>query len=183
MSTIDLEVLKTVFDESIAAGLEAPAIQRLFIVEHDVAPAAAIGIYAKFARAAGLTLSNEERKAKAAEIFAEADLTTEDGLVELNAALCKGLDIAPVTAAERIRVYAKENGIQLPGAGSGGFRESIASKEDVVAFLVAHRGEERKVLREGLIDLGYKKSTSDSLLAMIPYMEEYVTQLGEADAA
>lgn len=168
--------VKALFDQLVAEGADRAAIQKAFIIDLDLDPSTAISTYNKLARDSGLILSNEEKKARADAVFADADLSTVEGVEAAVNALVEAIDIAPSTATERVRVYCKEQGVTFPSAG--GARESVASKEDVVAFLVANRGAERKAISEGLQELGYKKSTADSFIAMIPYLEEYAKQIG-----
>lgn len=169
--------IKELFDQGIEAGLNAAGVQRSFILELELSPVQAISEYNKLAREAGLTMSNEERKAKLAEILNGADFDSEESILDVQQQLVDTFDIAPSTAMNHIRSYAKEKQIVLAGVGAP--RAPIATREAVVSFLIDNQGAERKVLTEGLVGLGYKKSTADSLIFMIPFMEEYARQLSE----
>lgn len=164
--------VEALFKEGVANGLDKNAIVKSFILDADLEVDEALREYNKLAREAGMTLSNEEKKEKQKEVLEAADLTTEEGVEDAILELGKAIDIAPSTAMGRIREYAKENGIELPG----GERGQIASRKDVVAFLLANKNAERKVLIEGITKMGYKKATAMSILAVVPYMEEYANQ-------
>lgn len=168
------------FNEGLSKGLDRKAIVKMFILDGDLEVDEAIRTYNVLARDAGITLSNDEKKDRQKAVLEEADLTSEEGVEEAVDALCKAIDIAPSTAMDRIRKYAKENDIDLPGGERGG---QIASRESVVQFLIANDGADRKVLIDGLVAMGYKKATALSFLAVVPYMKEYAAQMGFKQAA
>jgi hypothetical protein len=167
--------LKALFNGAVQATggkPDAAAVQRMFIVDGGATPAEAIRAYKQFMRESGLSLTREQRKEKQNAILVGADLTTEAGVDAAIERLTKELDLATATATERVREFAKVNHIELPAS----VRTVIAPKEVLVSFLRTNRDKERKELIDGLVKLGYADGTAKSLIAMVPYMEEWSKQ-------
>jgi hypothetical protein len=165
--------LQEIFKEAAEAGSDKNGIMTA-LLNDGVLPADLESTYNKLARELGYVLTREEKAAKQATIFSEADLSTEEGVTACRERLVAELDISPSTAQERIRLYAKAEEIELPGVTSS---RAKADKASVVAYLIAHKGEKRSEVAQGLMrEFGYLKGSADSFLTMLPYMEEFARQ-------
>ena len=166
---------KDIFDQAVSEGLDKNGVLMKLITDGGLDVTAAVREYNRLARESGLTMSKEQKEAKIQEILSEQSLETKEGVDEAKDALVEALDVAPTTAMGYIKAFAEENDIELPV----GQRKTMASKPEVVAYLVAHKGEKKADMSKGLCEeFGYAKGTADTIVSHLEYMEEYAKQTG-----
>lgn len=160
--------LKKLFDEEVAKGSDKNTILKAFI-KAGVDVMDAVREYAKYARGAGMTLTAEQKAEKVKEVLSTVDWGKEDCFTTACELVSEAIDVALSTAQARVRAYASDNDITLPGARG----DSIASKEDVVKLLIANKDAKRADLSKAIQGLGYAKGTAETILSMVPYMVAY----------
>lgn len=160
--------LKALFDKLVAQSMDKNAILKEFI-KAGVDVMDAVREYAKLARGAGLSMTSEQKSEKVREVLATVDWSNEDCFAVACELVSEAIDVALSTAQARVRAYATENDISLPGSRS----EQIASKEEVVRLLIQFKDLKRAELSTKIQELGYAKGTADTILSMLPYMIAY----------
>lgn len=165
---------KQLFDESVEAGLDKNGILMALITDGGLDVAAAVREYNQLARDAGMVLTTEQKKAKINEVLEDVSLDTKDDIESARDELMDIMDVAPSTAMNYIKEFAKERDIELPVAQ----RKILATKEQVVAFLLDNSESTKAELSQGLMDeFGYSKGTADTITSHIGYMQEYASQV------
>ncbi|RKX65620.1 MAG: hypothetical protein DRP42_04475 [Tenericutes bacterium] len=168
------QTAKEIFDAGIEQGDNKNTIVTEMILKGGLDVTVALREYMAFARDSGLILSREEKDKSIVEVLHEADLKTKEGVEAARDALTAELDVAPSTAMNYIRAFAKENDLELPI----GQRKTFATKEEVVAFIIENQESSRSDISKGLIaEFGYAKGTADTICSHIVYMIEYSNQV------
>ena len=168
--------IQIVFDAAVAeyGTSDKNSVLMSLINEGGLDVTTAIREYNRLARESGLTMTKEQKETKIAEILGEQSFDTRDDLEAAKNELMDALDVAPTTAMNYIKAYAEDKDIELPITQ----RKAMASKADVVAFIIEHKDEKKAELSKGLQEeFGYAKGTADTVISHLAYMQEYAAQV------